>query len=206
MRLRAVNYAVAQAAPRPDDVPGRWHSQCSQDVTVHALLGAARYFVDIAANDPISLSNTRALERDYGWNGLCIEANPQYHVALAQHRNCTVLGAAISDEERMHDFVADGALGGLVANGTDQALRRPNYLVGGVTFGRALEAFRVPREVDYLSLDVEGAEHLVMHTFPWATHRINVLTVERPKPVLGAALRRHGYRHVCTHGPFGDEL
>ena len=106
----------------------------------------------------------------------------------------------------MHDFVADGALGGLVANGTDQALRRPNYLVGGVTFGRALEAFRVPREVDYLSLDVEGAEHLVMHTFPWATHRINVLTVERPKPVLGAALRRHGYRHVCTHGPFGDEL
>ena len=45
-----------------------------------------------------------------------------------------------------------------------------------------------------------------MRTFPWNTHRINLLTVERPKPVLKAMLHHNGYRHWCNHGTFGDEL
>ena len=63
------------------DRPGRWHSQSRQDEEVAAVLtetGAPLrngYFIDLAANDPIFLSNTRALERDHGWRGLCIDGN-----------------------------------------------------------------------------------------------------------------------------------
>lgn len=45
-----------------------------------------------------------------------------------------------------------------------------------------------------------------MAAFPWHSHRINVLTVERPKPVLRGMLRRNGYHHWCDHGTFGDEM
>ena len=61
------------------DVPGAWHSQTKQDELVHRLLHRKRsgFFVDLAANHPVRISNTRALERDHGWSGLCIEANPR---------------------------------------------------------------------------------------------------------------------------------
>ena len=42
-----------------------------------AFLGAS-YFVDLAANNATEASNTRLLERDFGWRGVCIEANPRY--------------------------------------------------------------------------------------------------------------------------------
>ena len=45
-----------------------------------------------------------------------------------------------------------------------------------------------------------------METFPWSTHRIHVLTVERPKPSLVSKLHQHGYRHHCNHATFGDQL
>ena len=61
------------------DVPGTWHSQAKQDELVHRLLHRKRsgFFVDLATNHPVRISNTRALERDFGWSGLCIEANPR---------------------------------------------------------------------------------------------------------------------------------
>ena len=52
--------------------------------------------------------------------------------------------------------------------------------------------------IDYLSLDVEGAESVVMRTFPFATHTVSMLSVEKPKADLAALLRSHGYRYHCT--------
>ena len=62
----------------------RKYSQAGQDRMVAKLLGCKRdgYFLDLAANDAVQLSNTRLLERDMGWNGLCIEANEQYQSVL----------------------------------------------------------------------------------------------------------------------------
>lgn len=82
------------------DEPGRWHSDFRQDATVAALLAGQRggFFVDLAANDPVCYSNTRALERDYDWHGVCIDGNPALLPALRSLRSCTVVGAIISDE------------------------------------------------------------------------------------------------------------
>ena len=77
--------------PRPtcNDTPGEWHSQDHQDLAVARLLRYKRggFFVDLAANEPVCLSNTRALERDYGWEGICIDANPdlQCHCCRGAH-------------------------------------------------------------------------------------------------------------------------
>ena len=51
----------------------------------------------------------------------------------------------------------------------------------------------VPRVIDYLSLDIEGAELMAMRTFPWSTHRIKVITVERPEQKLCELFTTHGY-------------
>ena len=82
---------VLEPRPAPlgsNDTAGMWHSQVGQDRTIARLFGNKRggYFVDLAANHAILNSNTRTLERDYGWSGLCIDANPEMLWELANER------------------------------------------------------------------------------------------------------------------------
>jgi len=79
-----------------DDVGGKWTSQNGQDRRVQRITGNAGFFVDMAANRPITHSNTRALERDFGWHGLCLDGNTAALPELARRRTCQVGGAIVS--------------------------------------------------------------------------------------------------------------
>jgi len=52
---------------------------------------------------------------------------------------------------------------------------------------------KTPKLIDYFSLDVEGAESLVMKDFPWDEYKFRVLTIERSRGDLVAALHGQGY-------------
>jgi hypothetical protein len=56
----------------------RAKAQAGQDLMVSGLLRQVRsgFFIDLAANDATSLSNTYKLETDFDWTGLCFEPNP----------------------------------------------------------------------------------------------------------------------------------
>jgi hypothetical protein len=60
--------------------------------------------------------------------------------------------------------------------------------------------------IDYMSLDVEGAEWVIMEHWPYDTHTIHVLTVERPPPALLNKLKAVGYVLLGTLGSFGEHL
>ena len=49
------------------------------------------FCIDLAANDPIKISNTRALERDFDRRGVCVEPNFKYHRAISDQRRCTLV-------------------------------------------------------------------------------------------------------------------
>ena len=57
--------------------------------------------------------------------------------------------------------------------------------------------FNVPNKIDYLSLDVEGAEELIMNDFPFDQYQFDVLTIERVSVDLENLLKRNGY--VLVH-------
>ena len=99
MGFRSVSFGIGPSPPRADDIAGFWHGQLLLDCFVYELLGKKRggYYVDLAANDAVSMSNTKSLERDHAWSGLCVEPNPQYHADLLQHRTCKIAAAAVSD-------------------------------------------------------------------------------------------------------------
>lgn len=89
-----------QQQPRRRRRRQRWYSQARQDELVIALLRNKTdgYFVDLAANDAIQLSNTYALERYYHWRGVCIEPNPVYWHNLTTFRTCTTVAAVVGAE------------------------------------------------------------------------------------------------------------
>ena len=63
-----------------------------------------------------------------------------------------------------------------------------------------------PQQIDYMSLDVEGAEFYVMEKFPFDKYRISVLTIERPQKELQEHLKNHGYELERIIATFGETL
>jgi hypothetical protein len=87
--MRACQSLGIEACGR--DTPKVWHSQIGQDAAVLAVLEGLHggFFVDLAANEPFYNSNTRSLEREYGWRGLCLDGNPAMLQQLSVSRACT---------------------------------------------------------------------------------------------------------------------
>lgn len=56
------------------------YSQAKQDVYVLNVLKGKKngFFVELGSNDPITISNTYVLEKDFDWSGIMIEYDPKY--------------------------------------------------------------------------------------------------------------------------------
>jgi len=205
-------WRITFAHPGPVEPLGnltQLHSQHGQDWLVASLLKCkkAGYFVDLAANDAMVLSNSLMLERDLNWNGVCIEANPGYH-RLYQRRRCHLVSAVVASPTNSRvNFSLRGVFGGIIANETDNKAspntRQVTYLT--VALADVLKMVGAPHVIDYLSLDVEGAESMVMKDFPWLEYTFSVLTVERPKQDLINMLTNNGYEFLRFNIGIGDQ-
>jgi len=160
------------------------------------------FFVDLAANDPLLLSNSYHLEQN-GWNGLCIEPNPRYWYRLASFRTCTIVAAFIGGSQNEDGRIVDVNLsnarkGGIVGDTMDNRGGSAEEKRNLVSIATVFEETSVPKVIDYLSLDVEGAEGLVMKDFPWSVYSFKFMTIERPNDDLKMLLQSHGYRLART--------
>jgi len=186
-------------------------AQVGQDTIILDLLGPNGYFIDLAANDALDLTNTLALERK-GWSGLCVEPNPIYWYGLS-HRKCTVVGALVAgktSEEVKVKF--RGVYGGIVGKLDNRLANRkkepdaPQVTRYTAPISEVLNEFNVPKIIDYLSLDVEGSEYEVMKDFPFELYTIRILTVERPNKNLKKLLTENGYVFLAELATWGEYL
>lgn len=166
------------------------------------------FFLDVGAGDGIIHSNTYALEKLFGWNGICIEPNPMFLQSLQMTRNCAICNSVISDKREKVKFRTDnGCLGGIVAEDTDNSVRiRGNQLLGAeinvfnaLPLTEVLDRYNAPSVIDYLSLDVEGAEERVMMGLDLEKYRFKCMTIERPNPNVNKILVDAGYVFVKNH-------
>lgn len=124
------------------------------------------------------------------------------------HRTCQLVQAVVGPaEDELVSFKFDnGALGGVVGEAFDNKVDTASTAMHTVSVAKILRDFHSPAVIDYLSLDIEGAEAWVFETFPWDDFVFLTLTVERPKPRLIELLQQHGYVYLCDHGDFGDQF
>jgi FkbM family methyltransferase len=184
-------------------------SQKGQDAWVLRVLRFKRngFFVDLAATDGRTHSNSYVLERLFRWRGICIEPNPRYHDAL-RSRCCHVEHSVIDSTDGVVPFRVDnGFLGGIVADDTDNspAIRGEQMAAATILdlparpLIHVLDQHHAPRVIDYLSLDVEGAEERVLLNFPFDRYTFRCMTIERPTPALNQRLFAAGYVFVKNH-------
>jgi len=196
--------------------------QMSSSSSSSSSLSSVPYFLDLAANDAVQLSNTLNLEKK-GWNGLCIEPNPIYWYRLA-HRKCAVAAAFVGgerDAQEVEVSLSNEEYGGIIGEGMDNTKgtnKHDKEPQGGARHNRReekrftislktlLSQFDAPFNIDYMSLDVEGAEELIMRDFPFDVYSIHFMTIERPKPALQKLLKANGYHFVMMLVFWGETL
>jgi len=192
-------------------------SQLGQDRIVDEYLGGKRngVFVDIGAYDGVTFSNTLMLERERGWTGICIEPLPDIFAELRKNRRCICVQACLGNrEEREVEFLAVQSeaartrmLSGVLSEYDPRHLDRVDIEIN--EFGGSKGLIRVPMrhlhgllhehgigKVDYLSIDTEGSELLILRSTIFAAIGNPCITVENNynDPTIDAVLSQQGYR------------
>lgn len=147
-------------------------------------------YVDIAANDPITISNTYFFDRCLGWGGICVEANDDYYEPIHRERSCRLVPTCVGNEEGKD--VKFGKLGGLggILDSTYKSMDRFEGLNNTIT--KRLKCTTMTtvlhmqniKTIDYLSLDVEGHELEVLKGFPFPEVKVHIMTIESSKKTL----------------------
>lgn len=165
-------------------------SQILQDVWAWWRLGFPEhgYVLEVGAGDGVHLSNSLMFER-LGWDGLLVEPNPRFFEPIASRRRMPHARAAVGPaglaEAAFLDVESFPELSrlaeGMPEDAHDRAGRRTGARRVETTVLDAktlLERHGCPAVVDYLSLDVEGAELVFLETLDWSRVRFRCLTVE----------------------------
>ena len=205
---------IILALSRANDAKATKESTTSTTTTTTSTITASsKFFVDLAANHALELSNTYRLEKS-GWNGLCIEPNPIYWYNLAAYRKCTIVGSFVGgtpsqDGKEVDVVLSNGVFGGIANDGMDN---KPKEHAGKmekrnlVSIQTVFRNTNVPSKIDYFSLDVERAESIVMADFPWKSYSFKFITIERPKDDLIHLLVRNGYKKALNITDWGETL
>ncbi|MGD9827253.1 MAG: FkbM family methyltransferase [Hyphomicrobiaceae bacterium] len=144
---------------------GLYKSQLGQDLFALAMSGDRQggYFVEVGAHHGEQLSNTWLLETEHGWTGLLVEPNPQHEESLRQRRATLVRKAAWKRTGATLTFHAtrDSALSSLAGSAPKDQHDRSDFqeiTVETMTLDDILIQQGAPRQIDFISIDVEGAE------------------------------------------------
>jgi hypothetical protein len=150
------------------------------------------YYVDLASNDATRISNTYLLDRALSWRGVCIEPQHRYIDGYVHHRTCALALSIVSPDSSVN-FVdtADGGFSGIEGYDNKKSVKRA-HKSDTVRLDAIFKATNVPSVIDYMSLDIEGYENVAMSTFPFDTHSIKLMTVERPGEKLHRNLVHRG--------------
>jgi len=194
----------------------QFHSEYGQDQFVAELLDKrGGVFAEIGALDGLLHSNSLYFERERGWTGLLAEPIPELAAACGRNRpGATVIAAAISDHSGIEKFrfINSGLAGwsGLVAETEPEHEERilsiaPHtaqiIAVPVMPLADALDIAGL-HHVDYLSIDVEGAEPTILRHFPFAEFDIDIIGVENnwQRFETASILCRVGYRMLARIG------
>jgi FkbM family methyltransferase len=137
------------------------------------------YFVDVGSADGTLYSNTKALE-DRGWNGICIDPFP----SSMEDRTCTLYKRVVySKPGKTLSFRMAGEAGGIEDHigklkNTKQVQVAKTVEFETTTLNEILAEARAPEFIQYISLDIEGAELEALKGFDFSKYKVGAFTIE----------------------------
>lgn len=202
----------------------RYFSQNGEDHIINEFFESKKsgFFIDIGAFDGVHLSNSYCFEL-MGWGGICIEPQKYYFDICEAKRPgskcvkaaCCSAGGIDSLELKVDET---GLFSGLEVNpdqpnisGHYESLSKPVSKIRSETVAaRTLDSILheylpAGQQIDFLSLDVEGAELDVLHGFDLARYAPRIMVIEAngidQQEQLDRYLLDFGYKNARKIGP-----
>jgi FkbM family methyltransferase len=158
----------------------RSYGQFQQDLWVALAVGRGKrngYYVDVGSADGEENSNTYLLDQ-MGWKGICIDPFPRN----MQRRTCQVFEQpAFGESGKKVRFRAAGDLGGIESDlgaHKTQASEAPLVEFTTATLDEFLGKGKAPHWIDYMNIDVEGAEFDVLSGLSLDRYEVGAFTIE----------------------------
>jgi FkbM family methyltransferase len=142
------------------------------------------YFAEVGALDGMIMSQSYLFEKVLNWKGIVVEPNPVWKDALFSHRECNVSTEAVSDKRGVSTFECREipAFSGLKSSVNDARMSDiiNEFDVKTITLCDLFDKFNAPEEIDWVSIDTEGAELVILEQFFLENkkYKINLLSFE----------------------------
>jgi len=177
----------------------RYYSQNGEDYILWKLFDFKKtgFFIDVGAFDGMHLSNTLSFEHQ-GWNGICVEANKKYFKFCNERRkNSICLNFACIDnpQQKTVQFYSEelGLLSSTIHSKAHEKDIKNRYnkrglkfegikktRVNATTINNILKEYKseISNGIDFISIDVEGNELLVLRGFDIQKYSPRVILIE----------------------------
>jgi FkbM family methyltransferase len=187
------------------------YSQIGQDKKVVEFYNQKRdgYFVEIGAFDGKTFSNTYALERQYGWKGICVEPLSNRFADLIVNRTSHCCNKAVYNTSNLDisfDIEGDsGMLSGIPAHIDAHKAKvdknKKTITVKTISLNDLLEEYKAPDFIEYLSLDTEGSEYEILRACDFKRWKFGLIDVEHNfieprRTLIKRLLFNNGYDYV----------
>ncbi len=163
-------------------------SQYNEDLMIDVILKCKKngFYVDIGANHPENLSNTKRFY-DRGWTGINIEPNPRLIEHFKRERSRDInLNIGIDKENGVLPFY-------VMSSDAGSSFDKQVAVDGGKPYGSTIvEVLDIPvlplekvfeehlngREIDFMSIDTEGFDMRVLMSNDWKRFRPVLILIE----------------------------
>lgn len=142
-------------------------SQAGEDIALSLCLtnfASKGFYIDIGAHDPNRFSVTRKLYAQ-GWSGLDVDGNPAYETKFNKFRpRNTFLNACVGSQSNYQFTIfTEGAISTTNGNWVDKfknegAIVKEVVSIPGVTLRELIDRADTPKCVDFINIDIEGAD------------------------------------------------
>jgi hypothetical protein len=202
---------------------GNWkvyHSQMGEDMILKNLFQNKEngFYIDIGAYHPVELSNTYYFYKK-GWRGINVDATPGSMKIFRSLRRDDInleMGVADNDCERDYYLFHSKTLNTFTQEGLKYVKNQFNaepYRVMKIKFmtlEKLLDTYlpSTVTQIDFLNVDVEGADELVIRSNNWNKYKPKVICIERhmnynefKETQLCKFLEDKGYNFAAKSGP-----
>lgn len=195
------------------------NSQLGQELFVLMELNFKKngFFVEFGATNGISLNNTYILEKKFNWNGILAEPSKYWHKELFANRKAHIDTRCVwreSDQNLIFKEVDNPSLSTLKGFGendthSERRMNNKTYLVETISLLDLLDFYKAPKVVDYLSIDTEGSEFVILENFDFKKYKFRTITVEHNfsenREKIYDLLSKEGYERVFKQFSLYDD-
>ena len=188
-------------------------SQIFQDLFVLNELNFKKkgYVVEIGAADGKYLSNTYLLEKYFYWDGLVVEPAKVWETGIKKNRNCIISTDCVHSESNINiEFnetqkpeFSRSNITEEIESDSHEYLRKKNnnvYQLTSISINDLFEKYEISENIDYLSIDTEGTEFLILNSLNFIKYNISIISVEhnhtKNREKIYDLLTKNGYIRV----------